>query len=79
MNSLTVEHLTGYLARMKKILVAQAYKKVFLKRVEVHIIGLDVELSSKPPSSKGFVPVKWRWVNERSFAWLNFFRRHSKE
>ena len=76
---LLVEHLTGYLPRMKKILVAQAYKKVFLKWVEDPIIGLDVELSSKPPSSKGFVPVKWPWVNERSFAWLNFFRRHSKE
>ena len=79
MAHLLVEHLTGYLPRMKKILVDQAYKKVFLKWVEDHIIGLDVELSSKPPSSKGFVPVKWRWVNERSFAWLNFFRRHSKE
>ena len=79
MAHLLVEHLTGYLPRMKKILVAQAYKKVFLKWVEDPIIGLDVELSSKPPSSKGFVPVKWRWVNERSFAWLNFFRRHSKD
>ena len=79
MAHLLVEHLTGYLPRMKKILVAQAYKKVFLKWVEDPIIGLDVELSSKPPSSKGFVPVKWPWVNERSFAWLNFFRRHSKD
>ena len=53
MAHLLVEHLTGYLPRMKKILVDQAYKKVFLKWVEDHIIGLDVELSSKPPSSKG--------------------------
>ena len=65
MAHLLVEHLTGYLPRMKKILVDQAYKKVFLKWVEDPIIGLDVELSSKPPSSKGFVPVKWRilWAN----------------
>lgn len=76
---LLVQHLLGYLPRMKKILVDQAYKKVFCQWVHDNIVGLEVELSSKPPSSKGFVPVKWRWVNERSFAWLNYFRRHSKD
>ena len=74
-----VEHIAGYLPRMAKILVDQAYKKVFFKWVEDNIMGVEVEVSSKPPSAKGFVPVKWRWVNERSFAWLNFFRRHSKD
>ena len=76
---LLVEHLLGYLPRMKKILVDDAYKKVFLEWVEKNILGLEVEFASKPPSSRGFVPVKWRWVNERSFGWLNFFRRHSKD
>ena len=76
---LLVEYLLGYLPRMKKILVDRAYEKVFRQWVENNIIGVDVELSSKPPSAKGFVPVKWRWVNERSFGWLNFFRRHSKD
>lgn len=76
---LLVDHLLGYLPRMKKILVDQAYRKVFHQWVQTNVLGLDVEFSSKPPSAKGFVPVKWRWVNERSFAWLNFFRRHSKD
>lgn len=64
---------------MRKVLVNQAYKKVFYQWVENNIIGLDVEFSSKPTFVKGFVPVKWRWVNERAFGWLNFFRRHSKD
>lgn len=76
---LLVEHTLGYLPRMKKILVDQAYKKGFMPWVQSNFIGLIVEPSSKPPSAKGFVPVKWRWVNERSFGWLNFFRRHSKD
>lgn len=76
---LLVEHCLGYLDRMKKILVDDAYKKIFYDWVKDNIIGLEVEFASKPPTEKGFVPVKWRWVNERTFAWLNFFRRHSKD
>lgn len=38
-----------------------------------------VEITQKPESQKGFVPQKGRWQVERSFAWLNFFRRLSKD
>lgn len=76
---LLIEHCLGYLERMKKILVDDAYKKVFYDWVQSNIIGLEVEFASKPPTERGFVPVKWRWVNERTFGWLNFFRRHSKD
>lgn len=74
-----VQNTLGYLPRMKKILVDDAYKKVFMPWVENNVLGLEVELASKPPTSKGFVPVKWRWVNERTFGWYNFFRRLSKD
>lgn len=74
-----IDHLLGYLPRMKKVLVDQAYKVAFVEWVENNIAGLEVEISSKPPSVKGFVPVKWRWGNERSFGWFNFFRRLSKD
>lgn len=40
---------------------------------------IEVVIASKPESAKGFVPVKKRWVVERSFGWLNFFRRLSKD
>ena len=76
---LLVEYCLGYLERMKKILVDDAYKKEFLQWVETNIIGLDIEFASRPPSTKGFVPIKWRWTVERTFGWLNFFRRHSKD
>lgn len=76
---LLIENCLGYLERMKKVLVDDAYKKVFYDWVQNNIIGLEVEFASKPPTERGFVPVKWRWVNERTFGWLNFFRRHSKD
>ncbi|SFC94308.1 Transposase [Flexibacter flexilis DSM 6793] len=76
---LLVEHCLGYLDRMQKILVDAAYKKGFMQWVEANILGLAVECSAVPPSRKGFVPVKWRWAVERTFAWHNFFRRLAKD
>ena len=76
---LLVEYCLGYLDRMQKILVDDAYKKVFYDWVYDNVVGLEVEFASRPPSAKGFVPVKWRWVNERTFAWFGFFRRHVKD
>lgn len=79
-----VEHCLGYLTRMKKILataaaVDDAYKMIFKPWVEDNIIGLQVEFASRPPTAKGFVPVKWRWRVEQTFGMLNFFRRLSKD
>jgi putative transposase len=38
-----------------------------------------VEIGARPESQKGFVPIKWRWVVERTFGWFNYFRRLNKE
>jgi transposase len=70
----------GYLHRMKKILVGHAYKTTFGDWVNDNITGLDVGFAARPPpAGRGFVPVKWRWVDGRTFAWPNFFRRHAKD
>lgn len=74
-----IEPLVGYLSRMKKILADAAYKIDFTDWVEENLLGVEVELSSKPPSTKGFVPVKWRWVTEQTFGRFNFFRRLDKD
>ena len=74
-----VAPLRGYLHRMEKILADAAYEKVFMGWVEENLLGVEVEVSSKPPGSEGFVPVKWRWVEERTFGSFNFFRRLDKD
>jgi len=33
----------------------------------------------KPVGVKGFVILPKRWIVERTFAWINKYRRHSKD
>ncbi|WP_187261751.1 IS5 family transposase [Pontibacter beigongshangensis] len=74
-----VAPLRGYLHRMETILADAAYEKVFMEWVNENLLGVELEISSKPPASEGFVPVKWRWVTERAFGIFNFFRRLDKD
>ena len=74
-----VAPLQGYMHRMEKILADEAYKKRFINWVSENLLGVELKLSSKPPGTDGFVPVKWRWVSERTFGSLNFFRRLDKD
>ena len=70
--------MKGILKRVKKVLIDQGYKGEFMTVCEEQL-GVKAEISSKPPSAQGFVPVQWRWVSERTFGWFNFFRRLSKD
>lgn len=74
-----VEPLLGYVDRMKKILADEAYAKVFKEWVSTNLLGVELEITAKPPQTEGFVPVKWRWVTERTFGTFNFFRRLDKD
>ena len=38
-----------------------------------------VDMSSKKPEQKGFVPIHKRWVVERTFAWLKRQRRLARD
>jgi putative transposase len=41
--------------------------------------GYTIEVRSRPEGAAGFVPIKRRWVVERTFAWLGRRRRLSKD
>lgn len=69
---------SGKLSRLRKVLVDGVYSGVFAAYVRDEL-KVAVEVSSRPPTAKGFVPIKKRWVNERTFGWLNFFRRLDKD
>ncbi|HMT53872.1 MAG TPA: hypothetical protein PLC27_08395 [Saprospiraceae bacterium] len=74
-----IEPIIGYVYRLRKILTDAAYEKVFREWVETNLLGVNLELSSKPPRAKGFVPVKWRWVTEQTFRRFNYYRRLDKD
>ncbi len=71
--------LRGYLHRMQKILADAAYEKVFADWGTENLLGVELEITCKPPDTEGFVPVQWRWVAERTFGLFNFFRRLAKD
>ena len=64
--------------RLQVIRGDKAYGGYFTEAAK--IFGWDVDTTQAPPSrDKGFIPQQKRWQVERSFAWLNGFRRLSKD
>ena len=41
--------------------------------------GWELDVRSRPAESRGFVPIRGRWVVERTFGWLAQHRRHAKD
>jgi putative transposase len=64
-------------SRLELIRADGAYKGSFVEAAKIY--NWRIEFGQKPESTQGFVPQIGRWQVERSFAWLNFFRRLSKE
>lgn len=60
-----------------KILGDAAYRGEFVTAAKYY--NYTVDISQKPETTKGFVPQTGRWQVERSFAWLCFYRRLSKD
>lgn len=58
--------------RLEKVLADQAYKGAFADTVK-QIYGCAFEVTQK--LGEGFVAAPWRWVVERTFAWLDKARR----
>jgi putative transposase len=38
-----------------------------------------IEIGSRPEGAEGFKVIKWRWVVERTFAWIGRCRVHSRD
>lgn len=71
-------HLLKYLSKdlkqsLDKILTDKTYRGSFAKAVKK--LDIKFEIPERPEGTKGFVVEAKRWVVERSFAWLNFYRR----
>ena len=62
-----------YFTNLETIMGDKTYRGTFARAVEN--LGLKFEVPQRPEGTKGFVVEAKRWVVERTFAWLNFFRR----
>jgi putative transposase len=75
--------LVGRFPRLKKILADGIYNgdiADWAKRIGGWILELVVRPADEPEEEKKkFKVLKWRWIVERTFAWLGRYRRLSKD
>jgi putative transposase len=88
---LMIEPIHEFLTRMRKVWLDDGYKQGFVEWLAKKT-GWDVEVvrrcdqprwgpSDQPPEevSSGFHVLPFRWIVERTFAWLSRYRRLSKD
>lgn len=66
-------------SRLEKILADGGYEGADFQAWIQQTFDVELEISLRSTSKRGFVPVPIRWVVERTFAWLGRYRRLSKD
>ena len=59
---------------VRKGLVDRGYRGELIENIK-RDFNIDIEVCSTPNGTNGFTPKPLRWVVERTFAWLDGFRR----
>ncbi len=65
-------------SRLKTVIADQGYKQWLVDWIKTFQSFL-LEIVKKPPDQVGFQVLPKRWIVERFFAWLNNYRRLSKD
>jgi putative transposase len=66
-------------ARIKAVFADSAYRCNDLPAWVKETCGYLLQCVLRPIKAKGFVVLPKRWIVERTFAWINRHRRHSKD
>jgi len=64
--------------RLKKLWADGGYTGTWLDKLPIDY-PIQIEIVQNEPGQRGFKVIPWRWVVERTFAWLNQYRRLSKD
>jgi putative transposase len=65
--------------RLKRLWADGGYRGEFVDWVAKKFKQISVDITLRSDDQKGFEVIPWRWVVERSFAWLGAYRRLSKD
>lgn len=68
-----------FFKRLKRLWADGSYRGEFVEWVAQQFKRVVVDITLPKDNKKGFQVVPWRWVIERSFAWLGAYRRLSKD
>ena len=74
-----VEQMGAAVSRLRVIWVDGGYRGQPFRRWVMDSFRWIVWVVLRPEQTKGFVLLKKRWVVERTFGWLNWYRRLSKD
>jgi putative transposase len=74
----TLKKLEGLYPLLKLVLADGGYRGQLIKWVEEEL-GLKLEIVKRNDDVKGFELLPWRWIVERTLAWINRSRRMSKD
>lgn len=64
--------------RLKKLWADGGYTGEWLAQLPTDF-PITIEITTPPKDQRGFTLAPWRWVVERTFAWLSQSRRLSKD
>ena len=70
--------IAQHLPRLQKIWADAAYRGKFVDWVKLYF-DIVVEIVTRDAQAEGFQLLAWRWIVERTFAWLYNYRRLSKD
>jgi putative transposase len=73
-----IEALNCRFERMKKVYADGGYRGKLAEKVKSKF-GWDVEITLHSDTATDFKPLPMRWVVERTFSWLENFRRLAKD
>jgi putative transposase len=73
-----IETLKHRFPRLVKIFADAGYRGELVENVK-KFCGWDMEITLRSDKAKGFEVLPMRWVVERSFSWLENFRRLAKD
>ena len=75
---LVLGKMVGRFPRLKKILTDGIYNGGIAEWAR-EVGGWILEMVVRPEGEEEFKVLKWRWIVERTFAWLGRYRRFSKD
>lgn len=75
---LAVEQIKRYLTRVRIVFADGAYGGQLVDWLR-DTLGWKLEIVKRSDQAQGFEVLPKRWIVERTFGWLNLYRRHSRD